>query len=101
MKTNLKHTIAVAAALLGVLTLGATAAWSSGPAKVEFPFSGRLLADPPSNANSISVSVETGNKRALRAMLGAEPEPDLLASARRPSSCAGRRACRTSSPSTT
>jgi hypothetical protein len=71
VKTNLKHTIAVAAALLGVLTLGATAAWSSGPVKVEYSFSGRLLADPPSSANSISVSVETGNRRALRAMLGA------------------------------
>ena len=71
MKTNLKRTFAVTVALLGLLLLGATAAWSGGPAKVEYSFSGRLLADPPSNANSISVSVETGNKRALRAMLGA------------------------------
>jgi hypothetical protein len=71
VKTNLKRTFAVTVALLGLLLLGATAAWSGGPAKVEYSFSGRLLADPPSNANSISVSVETGNKRALRAMLGA------------------------------
>jgi hypothetical protein len=71
VKTNLKRTFAVTVALLGLLVLGATAAWSGGPAKVEYSFSGRLLADPPSNANSISVSVETGNKRALRVMLGA------------------------------
>jgi hypothetical protein len=71
VKTNLKRTFAVTVALLGLLLLGATAAWSGGPAKVEYSFSGRLLADPPSNANSISVKVETGNKRALRAMLGA------------------------------
>jgi hypothetical protein len=71
VKTNLKRTFAVTVALLGLLLLGATVAWSGGPAKVEYSFSGRLLADPPANANSISVSVETGNKRALRAMLGA------------------------------
>jgi hypothetical protein len=74
VKTNLKRTFAVTVALLGLLLLGATAAWSSGPAKVEYSFSGRLLADPPPNANSISVSVETGNKRALRAMLGASQD---------------------------
>ena len=71
MKTNLKRTLALTLAMLGLLALGATAAWSGGPAKVEYAFSGRLLADPPSGANSISVSVETGNRRALRAMLGA------------------------------
>ena len=84
MRRNLKHTLAVAVALLGAAPLGATAAWSGGPAKVQLSFSGRLLADPPSNANSISVSVETGNKRALRAMLGAS-QTQASRSARTPS----------------
>jgi uncharacterized protein (DUF58 family) len=71
---NLKRTLALSLALLGLLTLGASAAWSGGSAKVEYDFSGRLLANPPSGANSISVAVETGNKRALRAMLGASQD---------------------------
>jgi hypothetical protein len=74
LKTNLKRTLALTLAMLGLLALGASAAWSGGSAKVEYDFSGRLLADPPSGANSISVSVETGNRRALRAMLGASQD---------------------------
>jgi len=61
-------TLAVAAAALAGLTAAVTA--SAAPAKGHtlFRYSGRVVSDPAST--EISVSVETGNKRALRSLLG-------------------------------
>lgn len=42
----------------------------NGPKTVEFTFTGRLLADPASNAASISVDVKTGNRLALQKLVG-------------------------------
>lgn len=42
----------------------------NGPKTVEFTFTGRLLADPASNATSISVDVKTGNRAALQKLVG-------------------------------
>lgn len=61
--------------LLAVLTVavavaaGAAVA-TNGPRTVEFTFTGRLLADPASNATSLSVNVKTGNRIALQKLVG-------------------------------
>jgi hypothetical protein len=68
MKTRL---IATAAAGLALALLTAGAALAGGHGKnVVYTFRGHLLASPPANATSLSLSVEGGNHRALRAMLG-------------------------------
>jgi hypothetical protein len=65
-------TIALAAALVAcaVLVAGAAAGPGSGKGQL-FSFAGELLAAPGSNATTLSLQVETGNKPALRAMIGA------------------------------
>lgn len=68
----MKHrlTFALAAAALACASLGGAAAADHGHGQL-FRFSGALLAAPGPNAGSVSVQVETGNKPALRALIGA------------------------------
>ncbi len=63
MKTKIALLVSLVAASLAT-AVGATAA----PRGVEYSFLGRLTATPANGA--VSISVEGGNKRALRAMLG-------------------------------
>jgi hypothetical protein len=42
----------------------------NGPKTAEFTFTGRLLADPASNATSLAVDVKTGNRLALQKLVG-------------------------------
>jgi hypothetical protein len=67
MKHRLTH--ALAAAALACAALGGSAAADHGHGQL-FRFSGALLAAPGSNAGSISVQVEAGNRPALRALIG-------------------------------
>src|ERR1700730_9742592 len=68
----MKHrlTFALAAAALACASLGGVAAAARRHGQL-FRFSGELLAAPGPNAGSVSVQVETGNKPALRALIGA------------------------------
>jgi hypothetical protein len=68
----MKHrlTFALAAAVLACASLGGAAAANRGHGQL-FAFSGELLAAPGPNAGNVSVQVETGNKPALRALIGA------------------------------
>jgi hypothetical protein len=68
MKHRLTHVLAAAA--LACAALGGSAAADRGHGQL-FRFSGELLAAPGPNAGSVSVQVETGNKPALRALIGA------------------------------
>ena len=52
------------------LALLAVSAAQGGDAGVRYVFRGHLLATPPANATSISISVEGGNRIALEKMLG-------------------------------
>jgi len=69
---NAKKTLRIALALtaLSLALLGAAAA-QGGPFRAHYIFRGHLLATPPANATSISLTVEGGNKLALKTMLGA------------------------------
>src|SRR5438874_2435090 len=60
--------IALAAASLALLAAGA--AQGGGGFRAHYVFRGHLLATPPANATSISISVEGGNRIALQKMLG-------------------------------
>jgi hypothetical protein len=68
----MKHrlTFALAAAGLACVALGGAAAAGRGHGQL-FRFSGELLAAPGPNAGNVSVQVETGNKPALHALIGA------------------------------
>jgi hypothetical protein len=59
---------AIAAVSLGVAS--AAGAAQAGPSGARYVFRGRVLAAPPANAMSISLSVEGGNRLALRKLLG-------------------------------
>ena len=67
-------------ALVALVTLvlggsGVLAASAQGTARaVPYVFGGTLLSDPPSGATSISVRVETGNRRALHRLVGHNPD---------------------------
>ncbi len=65
-------TVVLAAALVG--TSAVLAASTQGRQRVLFQFTGRLTEDAGPSATSVSVSVETGNKRALRALIGHSQE---------------------------
>ena len=67
MRTRLVFLIATAAAAL--LAAGAAAAAGNGPAKIRYSFLGQLTATPSNGG--VSITVEGGNRPALRAMLGA------------------------------
>ena len=69
---KLRLTLALAAAALASVVLGGAAvAQSSRQAGQRYVFSGEVLTAPGANAASLSVQVETGNRPALKAMIGA------------------------------
>ena len=61
---------ALAVLAVAVAAVAGTAVAVNGPKPVEFTFTGRVLADPASNATSISVDVKTGNRLALQKLVG-------------------------------
>jgi hypothetical protein len=66
-----KRTLGVLVAL-SLALLAVSAAQGAGPGPgARYVFRGHLLATPPANATSISISVEGGNRIALEKMLGA------------------------------
>jgi hypothetical protein len=65
-----RPTLILAAALAAVLVSGA-AAQTSGHRGQRFSFGGELLAAPGANATTLSLQVETGNRPALKALIGA------------------------------
>src|SRR5207237_2754228 len=68
MKHRLLLALTVAGLCCTALVSGAAAGHGAGQL---FTFSGELLAAPGPNASTVSVQVETGNKPALRALIGA------------------------------
>jgi hypothetical protein len=65
-------TIALAAAAVACAVLAGAAAAGPGNGRGQlFSFAGEVLAAPGSNATALSVQVESGNKPALRALIGA------------------------------
>jgi len=74
MKRRLISILALAALALGSLVAGATAGRGPGHGGGHrgklYVFAGELLAAPGPNATSLSVQVETGNRPALRALIG-------------------------------
>src|SRR6266498_4478822 len=64
-----KRTLRIALAALALALLAAGAAQGGG-VRAHYIFRGHLLATPPANATSIAVSVEGGNRIALKKMLG-------------------------------
>ena len=64
-----KRTLRVVLAALS-LALLATGAAQGGGVRTHYIFRGHLLATPPANATSISLTVEGGNRIALKKMLG-------------------------------
>ena len=67
---NRTRTLRVVLAVLSVALLAAGAA-QGGAVRAHYIFRGHLLATPPANATSISLTVEGGNRIALHKMLGA------------------------------
>src|SRR5262245_23887762 len=68
MKHRLLLVLALAAACSTALAAGAAARPGKGQL---FTFAGEVLAAPGANATTVSVQVETGNKPALRVLIGA------------------------------
>ena len=68
MTHRLTLVLAIATVAFAALVSGAAAGHGNGQL---YTFSGELLAAPGPNAGSVSLQVETGNKPALRAMIGA------------------------------
>src|SRR5206468_3867816 len=66
-------------AVLAALSLAllASAAAQGGGVRAHYIFRGHLLATPPANATSISLTVEGGNRIALKAMLGASVDQNF------------------------
>ena len=64
-----KRTLRVLLAALSLALLAAGAAQGGG-VRTHYIFRGHLLATPPANATSISLTVEGGNRIALKKMLG-------------------------------
>jgi hypothetical protein len=65
-----KRMLRIALAALSLSLLAAGAAQGGGGFRAHYVFRGHLLANPPANATSIAVSVEGGNRIALKKMLG-------------------------------
>lgn len=72
MTHRLTQTLAIAVACLAAAAAGAAA--KPAPKGQLYSFSGELLAAPGPNAGNVSLQVETGNKPALRALLGASQD---------------------------
>ena len=70
MKHRLLLAVAVAVAASATLVAGAAAGRGHGHGQV-YSFSGEVLSAPGPNATSLSVQIETGNRPALRALIGA------------------------------
>ena len=94
-----KRTLRIVLAALSLALLAAGAAQGGG-VRTHYIFRGHLLATPPANATSISLTVEGGNRIALKKMLGSSVD-QTSRSAPAPSSSGGRTACRRSSTRTT
>ncbi len=73
MKHRFALTLAIAAGVCATLVAGA----AGGGKGQLFAFSGDLLATPGATGTSLSVQVETGNKPALRAMIGASQDENF------------------------
>jgi hypothetical protein len=73
MTHRLTLVLAIAALAFAALVSGAAANPGHGKGQL-FTFSGELLAAPGANATSLSLQVETGNKPALRALIGASQD---------------------------
>src|SRR3954470_11226578 len=71
-----KRTLRVVLAALSLALLAAGAAQGGG-VRAHYIFRGHLLATPPANATSISLTVEGGNRVALKAMLGASVDQNF------------------------
>jgi hypothetical protein len=70
MTHRLMLVLAIATVACATLVSGAAANHGHGKGQL-YTFSGELLAAPGPNATSVSLQVESGNKPALRAMIGA------------------------------
>lgn len=71
MKHRFLLALTIVATVCVALVSGAAADRGHGQGRGQlFSFSGELLATPGSNATTLSVQVETGNKPALRALIG-------------------------------
>jgi hypothetical protein len=66
-----KRTLRTILAATSLALLAAGAAQGGSGARVHYIFRGHLLTTPPANATSVSLSVEGGNRIALKKMLGA------------------------------
>ena len=73
MTHRLTLILAIATVAFAALVSGAAADHGHGKGQL-YTFSGELLAAPGANATSASLQVETGNKQALRAMIGASQD---------------------------
>jgi len=71
-----KRTLRVVLAALSLALLGAGAAQGGG-GRAHYIFRGHLLATPPANATSISLTVEGGNHIALKKMLGSSVDQNF------------------------
>ena len=71
-----KRTLRIVLAALSLALLAAGAA-QGGPGRAHYIFRGHLLATPPANATSVSLSVEGGNRIALKKMLGASVDQNF------------------------
>src|SRR3954470_4791618 len=71
-----KRTLRVVLAALSLALLASSAAQGGG-VRAHYIFRGHLLATPPANAASISVTVEGGNRIALKKMLGSSVDQNF------------------------
>jgi hypothetical protein len=65
-----KRMLRIALAAVSLSLLAAGAAQGGGGFRAHYVFRGHLLVSPPANATSVAVSVEGGNRIALKKMLG-------------------------------
>jgi hypothetical protein len=68
---KLRLMLALAAAALAAVLVGGAAAQTGGHRGQRYSFSGELIAAPGANATNLSLQVETGNRPALKALIGA------------------------------
>jgi len=73
---NRKRILRVVLAALSLALLAAGAA-QGGAVRAHYIFRGHLLATPPANATSISLTVEGGNRIALQKLLGASVDQNF------------------------
>ena len=71
LKMKLHFSFLIAIAVAACLAGGATADHARG---IAYSYSGEILAAPGANASSLSMQIETGNKPALRALIGSSQD---------------------------